>query len=692
MNKYFTHSMADVETENSKILSKLYEHILSSREAVELSYRPLTITPYVDMMRSSSVNFAQFYPGYKVGDFACLSSYMDGLFERDMIINLKTDADVTLYFNGEKQSFIMRDDGTLDANVHFKKGENSIFIVAIATEKGFEVKVCPLIPGLRMDPSYYAYNSWQYVKADGFYGQTGFEVSRLYKEGEQTVSSIEETDWVFPSKPQQCNIKQFDFYEMCKDGKAAYAYTYVKGKIEITHKSPMVIFEDGKEVYSDAEGVFSKTYSNDTAVLIKSVRSLDNWGFSAATDGEHSLAFVDGADCPDLQWLWIGGFGDEKDPDFTTYPPEHNIQFREPYSTVRKPVYWNFYRKDTVLKQYMHSTFFGRWFYAQMVGLHGLSLAAKRLGDKAFEDYFAKWMKMLATHRNYGVFDMERAGWASYLAIGYKLTHLDPIGTLGINICEYVTMTGDNDAKYLLELLKNAIDNNVPRFPDGTLNRKVTMWTDDMYMSLPFLVRLGILFDDEKYFDDILTQVRGFKQRMFMEDQHIFSHIYFIEEKTANRVPWGRGNGWVLLALSEVLMLLPGSYHGYEEILALYKEFAEGILGFRDKEYGIWHQVVNNSESYIETSGSAMFIASLARGVRFGWIDKKYAEDVKSAWEGLLKHSIDSDGNVYGICQGSGCNMEEKYYLKLGTITNDDHGVGIVLTACVEVMNMIENL
>ena len=45
--------------------------------------------------------------------------------------------------------------------------------------------------------------------------------------------------------------------------------------------------------------------------------------------------------------------------------------------------------------------------------------------------------------------------------------------------------------------------------------------------------------------------------------------------------------------------------------------------------------------------------------------------------------------NVYGVCQGSGCNKEKEYYLQLETIVNDDHGVGIVLGAGAAVMEML---
>ena len=113
------------------------------------------------------------------------------------------------------------------------------------------------------------------------------------------------------------------------------------------------------------------------------------------------------------------------------------------------------------------------------------------------------------------------------------------------------------------------------------------------------------------------------------------------------------------------------------------------MLRHWNKETGLWHQVVNNHTSYAETSGSAMFITGLARGIRMGWIDKGAQETVEKAWNSLLTNCIDDKCNVFGVCMGSGCSMDEEYYMNLGTITNDDHGVGIVLSTCVEVMNML---
>ncbi len=728
MEKYCVHSILEKFQTDKEIIETIYDRMLSQREATAVEYIPCTENDYMNMVHNPGVDFAQLYPDFEDGDYAYLSCYMDGAYERELLINVRQCSDVEVFFNGERKPTYPggKPAGSLDADVTFKKGQNTLLVKVKAKDGQFFAYVVPMLPGLRMYPGSYVYSTRQYIEAEGFEKQTGLMLSRLYKKGEaepftadcsdnsasnpagDSAAGLEVIDWVFPVKPLQSDEKQFDFEKLCGKGYAAYVHTWVQGDLTLHHDSPMKIFTDsrcvvtgdahGEEItvicrsqnenISKQKGTITLHCEKPTPILLKSCRGIDSWGFTACSKGEHSLPFVTGATCPDLQWLWSGPYGRETDTISNTYAPEKRLQFAEPYATVHGPVYWNFYRERTTLKQQLWSAFFGQWFYAPHVGVYGMKQAAEKLGKAEFEEYFCAWMKMICEHRDYGNFDTKRTGWGSYLALSASLHALDPIGTIGLNLAEYYMMTGDPSAKNVLNIMASAIAHEVPRFEDGTLHRKVTMWTDDMYMALPFLARLAVITGEEKYFADIVTQVKGFFSRMFMEDQGLMGHIFFVKEGVCNRVPWGRGNGWVLLALSEVLLLMPEDYEGRAVVLDAYQKFAAGILKHRDKEKGIWHQVINNPESYIETSGTAMFITALGRGIRGGWIDAAYQDDVLKAWEALLEHCVDTEGNVYGVCMGSGCNMEETYYLDLGTIVNDDHGVGIVLGAGVEIMNL----
>ena len=63
---------------------------------------------------------------------------------------------------------------------------------------------------------------------------------------------------------------------------------------------------------------------------------------------------------------------------------------------------------------------------------------------------------------------------------------------------------------------------------------------------------------------------------------------------------------------------------------------------------------MNESDTFLETSASAMFLSSLARGVVNGWLsDTEFGQCIEQAWKGLQK-VIDSTGVISGVCNGEG--------------------------------------
>ena len=67
-----------------------------------------------------------------------------------------------------------------------------------------------------------------------------------------------------------------------------------------------------------------------------------------------------------------------------------------------------------------------------------------------------------------------------------------------------------------------------------------------------------------------------------------------------------------------------------------------------------------------------------------------YKECVKRSAEALKKYCIDEEGNVYGICRGSGYSFRKDYYKDyLNCVINNNHGTGIVLIALVEAERLL---
>lgn len=206
-----------------------------------------------------------------------------------------------------------------------------------------------------------------------------------------------------------------------------------------------------------------------------------------------------------------------------------------------------------------------------------------------------------------------------------------------------------------------------------------------------------------------------------MEDKKLFSHIYFLKEQTANRIPWGRGNGWVFLSLSDLLYTLhrheteskktkkahsvsreeriemrkmqqmqnPLTEEEWTFLKNLLYNFAAGLMTCQDEE-GMLHQILDDPTSYQETSCTGMFVIGLSYGGLSGILEEECLEAAKRAMKALEKKRVAPDGTIKGVCRGSWCSMERKYYKELGTVDDDDHGTGIFLWAQAALAQVLE--
>ena len=213
-----------------------------------------------------------------------------------------------------------------------------------------------------------------------------------------------------------------------------------------------------------------------------------------------------------------------------------------------------------------------------------------------------------------------------------------------------------------------------------------TIWADDLYMSTPFMIRYARIKKDMTVLDDAVNQFLCFKEKLFMEESKLMSHVYNLKYDMPTRIPWGRGNGWVLFSLSELLLVIPKEHKHYEEIKGFFVQLSQGFWEQID-EVGMLHQVLWDHESYAEASCTAMCAAAFARGVCMGLLSEEvYKPASEKCIEALKKYCVDEDGNVYGVCCGSGYSFREEYYMyELPWVLNYTHGTGIVLLAMVEV-------
>jgi unsaturated rhamnogalacturonyl hydrolase len=229
------------------------------------------------------------------------------------------------------------------------------------------------------------------------------------------------------------------------------------------------------------------------------------------------------------------------------------------------------------------------------------------------------------------------------------------------------------------------------RLKDKTLarNRPLpnTLWLDDLYMSVPCLAQAGKLTGDRKYYDDASRQILQFADRMFVKDKKLFMHAWNQEMDPHPAFHWARANGWALMAMAELLDVLPADHPARPKILALFKDHATGLAA-NQGHAGLWHQLLDRRESYEETSASAMYVFAIARGINRGWLDAKaFGPAVAIGWNAVAG-KVNAKGQVENVCVGTGVGWEPMFYLYRPTHLLAAHGYGPVLLAGAEMIEM----
>ncbi len=191
---------------------------------------------------------------------------------------------------------------------------------------------------------------------------------------------------------------------------------------------------------------------------------------------------------------------------------------------------------------------------------------------------------------------------------------------------------------YLLE--------RAPKTADGILhhnNDKPQVWSDAGYMAPPFLAVAGRP-------DEAVKQIEGFRKLLWNPEKKLYSHIWDDGKKAFERQDcWGVGNGWTAAGMARVIKALPAAMAEDKKRLAGYvKDILDGCLVHQRRD-GLFHDVVDNPQTFVETNLAQMLAYTVYRGIQGGWLDPSYRK-AADRMRRAAKGKIDRFGLVEGVC------------------------------------------
>lgn len=538
-------------------------------------------------------------------------------------------------------------------------------------------------------------------------------------------------DTSFELKPviqkPQLDIQVVDFQNLTgnKDEGAVYAISAIdvkeniKLKFGLSFNAPLKIWINNNLVFENrferqfhfkeiAYGIFEfqdtievKLNSGINNILIKTLSGENKIYIREISEPEESLnsKFISPFKDISASWFYIGAFtGNKSDLMDEKYPPESSINSY--YKWGNDLLTWQIGKQNLLLEfvikddaVYKRESF-AEWMYPTGTVLFGIQHLAKLSGEKKYSEYVEHVFDF--TYSNYDLFRKQYFDNDGFRSSNHRLFRMRMLDDASAPALPYLqSMLDKPDPKHdtIIKRVLDYVSNGQTRLNDGTLcrpePRKMTVWADDLFMSVPFLIRAARLYNNSKFYDDAAAQIINFNKYLYDKDKKLYKHAWFDFVKERSVAFWGRANGWLIWAISDALQIIPKNHKDYNRIKNIFKEHVEGLVKYQDVS-GMWHQVLDRIDSFEETSCTAMFIIGLTRGIKNGWIKKSYEKNLMLAWN-ALKSKISEDGVVKDITRGTGIGNDLDFYFRRERFNNDPRGLGAVITAAVEMEKYFAN-
>jgi unsaturated rhamnogalacturonyl hydrolase len=204
--------------------------------------------------------------------------------------------------------------------------------------------------------------------------------------------------------------------------------------------------------------------------------------------------------------------------------------------------------------------------------------------------------------------------------------------------------TGDIMFKKAAERQYNYLKKIAPKNQNGLLYHFIhgqQIWSDSMFMAPPFLVLMGD-------YEEAFRQIEGYRKLLWSAENKLFSHMWDDREgKFRRRDYWGGGNGWCAAAYAQIIEQLPADMESEKIPIAVYlSDLLDGCMHYMRSD-GLFHDVINNPDSFVETNLSQMLAYAIYKTVKNGYLDKTCLAEADimrdAAWSRVDEYGLVKD-------------------------------------------------
>ncbi|MFU2315431.1 glycoside hydrolase family 88/105 protein [Rahnella sp. PCH160] len=315
------------------------------------------------------------------------------------------------------------------------------------------------------------------------------------------------------------------------------------------------------------------------------------------------------------------------------------------------------------------------WEWTHGIGLYGIYQYYQQTGDEKMRAVIDDW-------------------FTARLAEGTptkNVNTMSPFLTLAYRYEE----TGNAAWRPYLERWAEWVMYEMPRTDKGAMQHIVynnenhqQMWDDTLMMSVLPLAKIGKLLDRQEFVEEATYQFLLHVQYLMDRETGLWFHGWtFDGHHNFAQARWARGNSWLTIAIPEFLELvdLPENNATRRYLLQVLESQVSALAKCQD-DSGLWHTLLDDPQSYLESSATAGFAYGILKAVRKRYIDASYAPVAEKAIQGVIKH-INPAGELTQTSFGTAMGSDLDFYREIA-LTSMPYGQAMAILCLSEYLRV----
>ncbi|KAF9498541.1 glycoside hydrolase family 105 protein [Pleurotus eryngii] len=312
------------------------------------------------------------------------------------------------------------------------------------------------------------------------------------------------------------------------------------------------------------------------------------------------------------------------------------------------------------------------WEWTHGIGLYGLLKYFEIVQDKEELDIMLRWFKErfeIGTTKN--VNTMSPLLTAAYLHEAHLADYNVHLDTWAEWVMYDMPRTEEDGLQHITYLVDNYQQ----------------LWDDTLMMTVLPLAKIGLVLKRPDYVEEAKRQF--LLHIKYLQDQQsgLWFHGWTFDGRHHfGKARWGRGNCWATIAIPEFIELLqlPKTDGLRMFLVSSLTAQINALVNCQDQNTGLWHTILDDDSSYLETSATAGFAYGIAKAIRLRLIPKedRYVATVKKAMQGVLDN-VSEEGELKQVSFGTPVFDDIESYKRI-KLTSMPYGQSLALIALSE--------